>query len=104
MQHHKKKDLNFPLNKLEKHKDNKKIWRQKVNSELKKNYKKIFDLIDKLIFLKVPSFKYVFTRDYYKKKLRITGKGNKTMTDEEIKNFVMHYERITKHMLITLKK
>ena len=31
-----KKDLNFPLNKLEKHKDNKKIWRQKVNSELKR--------------------------------------------------------------------
>ena len=101
----KKKDLNFPLNKLEKHKDNKKIWRQKVNSELKKNYKKIFDLIDKLIFLKVPSFKYVFKwRLLQEKKLRITGKGNKTMTDEEIKNFVMHYERITKHMLITLPK
>ena len=32
----KNKDLNFPINKLEKHKDNKKIWRQKVNSELKK--------------------------------------------------------------------
>ena len=98
-------DLNFPLNKLEKKRDNKKIWRQKVNSELKKNYKKIFDLIDKLIFLKVPSFKYVFKwRLLQEKKLRITGKGNKTMTDEQIKNFVMHYERITKHMLKTLPK
>ena len=47
----KNKDLNFPVNKLEKHKDDKKIWRRKVNSELKKNYKKIFNLIDKLIFL-----------------------------------------------------
>ena len=36
------------------------------------------------------------------KKLRITGKGNKTMTDKQIKNFVMYYERITKHMLKTL--
>ena len=26
------------------------------------------------------------------------------MTDKEIKNFVMHYERITKHMLKTLPK
>ena len=69
----KNKDLNFPINKLEKQKDNKKIWRQKVNSELKKNYKKIFNLIDKLIFLKVPSFKYVFKwRLLQEKKLRIT--------------------------------
>ena len=101
----KSRDLKFPLNILEKHRDNKKIWRQKVNSELKKNYKKIFDLIDKLIFLKVPSFKYVLKwRLLQEKKLRITGKGNKTMTDKEIKNFVMHYERITKHMLETLPK
>ena len=42
--------------------------------------------------------------DYYKKKLRITSKGNKTMTDKQIKNFIMYYERITKHMLKTLPK
>ena len=38
------------------------------------------------------------------KKLRITSKGNKTMTDKQIKNFVMFYERLTKHMLKTLTK
>ena len=101
----KKKDLTLPINKLEKQKDNKRIWRQKVNYELKKNYKKIFNLIDKLIFLKVPSFKYVFKwRLLQEKKLRITGKGNKTMSDKQIENFVMYYERITKHMLKTLPK
>ena len=101
----KNKDLNFPINKLEKQEDSKKIWRRKVNSELKKNYKKIFNLIDKLIFLKVPSFEYVFKwRLLQEKKLRVTGKGNKTMTDEQIKKFVMYYERITKHMLKTLSK
>ena len=101
----KNKDLNFPINKLEKQEDSKKIWRRKVNSELKKNYKKIFNLIDKLIFLKVPSFKYVFKwRLLQEKKLRVTGKGNKTMTDDQIKKFVMYYERITKHMLKTLSK
>ena len=101
----KKKDLINPINRLEKLKDNKKIWRQKVNLELKKNYKKIFDLIDKLIFLKVPSFKYVYKwRLLQEKKLRITSKGNKTMTDKDIKNFIMYYERITKHMLKTLPK
>jgi len=38
------------------------------------------------------------------KKLRITSKGNKTMNNKQIKNFVMYYERITKHMLKTLPK
>ena len=99
----KNKDLNIPVNKLEKEKDNKRIWRQKVNSELKKNYNKIFNLIDKLIFLKVPSFKYVFKwRLLQEKKLRISSKGSKTMNDKQIENFVMYYERITKHMLKTL--
>ena len=42
--------------------------------------------------------------DITRKKLRITSKGNKTMTDKDIKNFIMYYERITKHMLKTLPK
>ena len=101
----KNKDLISPINKLEKYKDKKKIWRQKVNLKLRKEYKKIFDLIDKLIFLKVPSFKYVLKwRLLQEKKLRITRKGNKTMTDKQVKNFIMYYERITKHMLKTLPK
>ena len=101
----KNKDLNFPINKLEKQKDKTKIWRKKVNFELKNNYKKIFNLIDKLIFLRVPSFKYVFKwRLLQEQKLRITGKGNKTMSDKQVQNFIMYYERITKHILKTLPK
>ena len=99
----KKKDLLLPVNELEKRKDEKKVWRNKVNQELKKNYLRIFKLIDKIIFLKVPSFKYVFKwRLLQEKKLRITSKGKKTMTDNQIKNYVMYYERLTKHMLKTL--
>jgi len=101
----KNKDLISPINKLEKYKDKKKIWRQKVNLKLRKDYKKIFDLIDKLIFLKIPSFKYVLKwRLLQEKKLRITRKGNKTMNDKQVENFIMYYERITKHMLKTLPK
>ena len=37
-------------------------------------------------------------------KLRITGKGNKTMSDKQVQNFIMYYERITKHILKTLPK
>ena len=99
----KNKDLIIPINELEKHKDQNKIWRIKVNQELKMNYKKIFKLIDKLIFLKVPSFSHVFKwRLLQEKKLRFSSKGKKIMSNEQIKKFIMFYERITKHMLKTL--
>ncbi|MBL6861344.1 MAG: uridine kinase [Candidatus Pelagibacter bacterium] len=101
----KKKDLVIPINKLEKQKDKKRIWRQTVNKELQNNYQKIFNLINKLIFLKVPSFKYVYKwRLLQEKKLRAKFKGNKTMSNEQVKNFIMYYERLTKSMLKILPK
>ena len=100
----KNKDLIVPINILEKEKDKKKIWRSWVNKELKTNYKKIFQLVDLKIFLKVPSFDHVYKwRLLQEKKLRMTSKGKKTMNDIQIKNFIMYYERITKHMLKNLK-
>ena len=99
----KNKDLLAPINTLEKKKDIKKIWRNRVNKELTTNYKKIFKLIDKIIFLKVPSFKYVFKwRLLQEKKLQRNLKGKKIMSKHKIKNFIMFYERITKHMIKTL--
>ena len=101
----KKSDLITPINQLEKEHDTKKVWREKVNLELKGKYQKIFSLIDKLIFLKVPSFKYVFKwRLLQEKKLRATSKGKKTMDYQQVKNFIMYYERLTKHMLKILPK
>jgi D-glycerate 3-kinase len=101
----KERDLVIPINKLEKQKDEKRTWRHTVNKELKNKYKKIFNLIDKLIFLKVPSFKYVYKwRLLQEKKLRAKSKGNKTMSNEQVKNFIMYYERLTKNMLKILPK
>ena len=96
----KKKDLLVPINELEKEKDKNKIWRKRVNQELKNEYKKVFSLIDLLLFLKVPSFKYVFKwRLLQEKKLRLIKRGKKIMNDNEVKNFIMYYERLTRHML-----
>ena len=101
----KNKDLIVPINVLEKEKDKKRIWRNFVNKELKTTYKKIFKLIDLMIFLKIPSFEYVYKwRLLQEKKLRITSKGKKTMTNKQVKNFIMFYERITKHMLKNFSK
>jgi len=80
------------------------LWRNKINNELKHGYKKIFSLIDKLIFLEVPSFYYVLKwRQLQEKKLQLLSKGKKIMTAFQIKEFIMHYERITKNMLRDLK-
>ena len=78
-------------------------WRKKVNNELKTKYKKIFSLIDKKIFLKIPNFKYVLKwRLLQEKKLRKKFK-KKTMTSLEVKKFIMFYERITKNMIKNYK-
>ena len=101
----KKKDLLKPINALEKERDNKRAWRNRVNSELRNDYKKIFNTIDLLIFLKVPSFKHVFKwRLLQEKKLKTMSKGKKTMNDIQIRNFIMFYERLTKHMLKNFSK
>ena len=99
------RDLLIPINKLEKEKDKNSTWRFYVNNKLKKEYSKIFKLIDKLIFLKVPSFKKVYEwRLLQEKKLRTKSRGNKIMNDNEVKNFIMFYERLTRHMLNTMTK
>ncbi len=99
----KNKDLLVPVNTLEKINDKKKIWRTRINQELKNQYKKIFDLIDISIFLKVPNFKYVYKwRLLQEKKLKTASKGKKIMNSKQIKEFIMYYERLTKHMLKNL--
>ena len=101
----KKKDLIKPVNTLEKDKDKKRKWRTKVNEELKKKYNRLFKFIDINIFLKVPSFKHVFKwRLLQEKKLKLTSKGKKIMNKNQVKEFVMFYERLTKHMLRSFNK
>ena len=97
-------ELKKPINILEKLEDTKLTWRKKVNNELKTNYKKIYNLLDKKIYLKVPNFKYVLKwRLLQEKKLRLRSK-KKTMTDKQIKRFIMFYERLTKNMTKEYKK
>ncbi len=91
-------ELKKPLNDLEKKDDRTLTWRKKVNNELKNSYKKIFNLLDKRIYLKVPNFTYVLKwRLLQEKKLRFKF-PKKAMTNNEIKRFIMYYERITKNM------
>ncbi len=71
-------------------------WRSKVNYELNNEYKKIFNKINRLIFLKVPNFECVYKwRLLQEKKMSLNSNKVKTMSNVQIKNFIMYYERIT---------
>jgi len=95
-----KKSLNF----LEKKHDKKLIWRKKVNNELKNSYESIFKLIDKMIYLQVPNFQYVYKwRLLQEKKLKLISDKKKIMTNKQVREFVMFYERITKQMIKDFK-
>jgi len=95
-----------PVNILERKEDRRLIWRKHVNEKLKKEYKKVFSMIDHLIFLKVPSFDMVFKwRLLQEEKLKKRSQLNKKiMTYNQIKRFIMFYQRITLQMLKDLSK
>ena len=96
----KNKNLVNSINTLEKNEDPKLLWRNKVNKELKREYRKIFNKIDRLIFLKVPNFECVYKwRLLQEKKLQLTSRGKKIMSPVQVKQFIMYYERITMQML-----
>ena len=95
-----------PINILEKYEDKDLKWRQYVNEKIKKEYKKLFVMIDHLIFMKIPNFKVVFKwRLLQEKKLKKNSYSKKKiMSYNEIKRFIMFYERITLQMMKDLSK
>jgi len=95
-----------PKNTLEKYEDKELIWRKYVNQKLKKEYKNLFKMIDHFIFIKIPNFKMVFEwRFLQEKKLKKKSYLNeKIMSYNEIKRFIMFYERITLQMIKDLSK
>ena len=98
--------LKKPVNVLESKYDKKFKWRKYVNQKLKNEYKKVFSMIDYYIFMKVPNFRMVFKwRLLQEKKLKKMSRQNKKiMTYDQIKRFVMFYQRITLQMIKDLSK
>ena len=95
-----KKFLNKDINKLEMQEDKNRIWRNYYNNNLDNEYKKLFKLFDKTIFLKAPSFNFVLN---WRLKQEMTNKSSYKyqirMNKKEILYFISHYEKITKWMI-----
>jgi len=93
--------LEVPLNQLEKEEDRDAQWRIYANQRLAADYQRLFQLVDLLVMLKVPSMEKIFEwRGLQEAKLiQQVGAGNKTMDPPAIRRFIMHYERLTRYML-----
>jgi D-glycerate 3-kinase len=98
-------ELHEPVNDLEATLDAHGIWRRYVNDALKGAYQSLFRRLDRLILLAAPDFAVVTEwrtqaeqdlRDQLKREGR---KGTRVMTDAEVARFVLHYERLTRHIL-----
>lgn len=98
-------ELADTLNQLERDRDADGKWRRFVNNQLQGPYAALRDRLDCLIMLKAPSFACV--RKWRGQQERQTaaksgGSGTALMDEAALDEFIMHYERLTRHMLRTM--
>jgi len=94
--------LAAPVNRLEREEDADGRWRRTVNARLADDYQPLFAELDLLLMIAAPSFDAVFAwrREQERKLAARTGHaGNAIMNDDGIARFIMHYERLTRHIL-----
>ncbi|MDH5485538.1 MAG: hypothetical protein OEY43_09920, partial [Gammaproteobacteria bacterium] len=90
------------INRLEAEEDRDARWRYFVNQQLADEYQQLFSLIDYLVMLKVPAMASVFEWRYLQEqKLAEVNdvEDHRLMDEKGIRRFIMHYERITRHLL-----
>ncbi len=96
-----------PVNDLERKEDPSATWRSAANQALAEEYQKLFSLIDVLLLLKVDEMEKVFAwRHLQERKLAkkaaaagIAARDLRVMSPAQVNRFVMHYERLTRHIL-----
>jgi D-glycerate 3-kinase len=98
-------DLDSPINQLESEQDADGRWRRYVNRRLARDYPRLFAEIDLLIFLQVPdlgcslAWRIQQEHELQERAARRDQPAPRAMSDAEVERFVMHYERLSRHML-----
>jgi len=97
------KALRKPINILEERDDPQGTWRSYVNRQLASDYARLFATLDLLIMLEIPEIDCVFAwRGLQEEKLAaqaLSTDATKLMDKAALHLFIMHYERLTHHML-----
>jgi D-glycerate 3-kinase len=98
--------LQTPINELEANDDARGVWRRYVNAQLQGPYVELYALVDFLVFLKAPDFAQVYAwRQRQEEQLaaRVSGAAaRRVMNPVQLKRFIQHYERLTRHGFATL--
>jgi D-glycerate 3-kinase len=97
--------LEIAINSLEEQEDSEGAWRRYVNERIGHEYAQLYDMVDYLVMLQAPDFAKVFEwRQNQEDKLaaKSAGQGTRIMNREQLRRFIQHYERITRHGLETL--
>jgi D-glycerate 3-kinase len=110
-------ELSQSINLLEQEHDTDALWRSAVNSKLQNKYRQLFSKLEYLIVLQPATPEIVLKwRIQQEEKLRdkllsdpnpsdsatVKNASPVGMTDKELITFVMHYERLIRHMHINL--
>lgn len=100
-------ELVEPVNALERGEDPDGIWRAYANRQLGGPYQDLFGRLDRLIMLQVPGMECVHQwRGLQESKLAAktasTAASEHIMDETALKRFIMHYERITRHLLVEM--
>ena len=97
-----------PINSLEKTKDQKLVWRNYVNQQLKTKYKKLYSQLNCMIYLKAKNFTLLQKwRLKQERKLWLKAKKkskHKIMNKSDVINFMQTYQRITQIMFKNIPK
>jgi len=95
--------LRCAVNALERDEDRQGLWRRYVNEQLAGPYQTLFGTIDLLMLLCAPDFAVVHAwRREQEQRLRARtapGAARRVMNDAQLERFVMHFERLTRHIL-----
>tara|TARA_B100000029_G_scaffold450646_1_gene474719 strand:+ start:70 stop:999 length:930 start_codon:yes stop_codon:yes gene_type:complete len=104
----KNSSLKKVINSMEKAKDQKQIWRNYVNNQLKSKYKNLYSQLNCLIYLKVKNFSLLQKwRLKQERKLWLRSKKNcklKIMSRADVITFMQTYQRITQNMFRYMPK
>jgi len=92
-----------PINQLEAEEDAGGEWRDYANEKLIEYRRRIFSRANYRVFLQAPSFDQVFSwrklQEHKLKNRNAFDPSGKIMNDKELRRFIQHYERITRHTL-----
>jgi D-glycerate 3-kinase len=94
--------LTKPVNALEEECDPDGTWRRRVNDHLSEDYRELFDQFDTLIMLRIPSFDKVLEWRGVQEDKLIQKSTEAEHEELRLDRFIMHFERLTRHMLQTM--